>query len=216
MPANRNATSRRAKGLLGALVLAASVFGGAGSASPGATHAAASGSGAAAAAAANLVRFAVDSPAMIQAELIATKYWGASPCGGAVSVSWTDLDPSINGSSTWWNPVSAYGNAGANSQCKITLNQVQDFDWPMFCTVIVHEVGHLLGQQHTTDPASVMYPVYVSPIPQCTGTEAGGAAPGPVAVRAASAKTKSVSTTHKAQSRHKKHKHHHKAKKKHA
>jgi hypothetical protein len=216
MPANRNSTSRRAKGFLGALVLAASVLGGVGSASHGATHTAASGSGATGAAA-NLVRFAVDSPAMVQAELIATKYWGVSPCGGVVSVSWAPLDPSINGSSTWWNPVSAYGNAGANSQCKITLNENQDFGWPMFCSVMVHEIGHLVGQQHTTDPSSVMYPIYLSPLAECGGSEAGAAGSGtsPVAARAATA-ANPASTTHKAHSHHKKHKKPHKAKKTHA
>ncbi|HEU0318939.1 MAG TPA: hypothetical protein VFR49_16515, partial [Solirubrobacteraceae bacterium] len=65
--------------------------------SPGsAAHSAASSAGTAAASTANdLTQFAVDSPAMIHAELIAVKYWGTSPCAGVVSVSWASLDPSI-------------------------------------------------------------------------------------------------------------------------
>lgn len=198
---------RRVTGLLAAGVLAAAGLAGAGSAAPAATagaqHSAADSAGASATS--NLVRFAVDSPAMVQAELIAVKYWNTSPCGGVVSVSWAPLDPSINAASTWWNPVAAYGNASANSQCKITLNQVQDFDWPMFCTVMVHEIGHLVGQQHSTDQTSVMYPVYVAPIPECTGAPTGtSTAPAP-AKAAATIATKPA-TTHKAHSRHKAHK----------
>ncbi len=218
MPApDRILTPRgRATGLLAAAVLAVAALAGVGSAAPAATagaqHSAADAAGASATS--NLVRFAVDSPAMVQAELIAVKYWNTSPCGGAVSVSWAPLDPSINAASTWWNPVAAYGNASANTQCKITLNEVQDFDWPMFCTVMVHEIGHLTGQQHSTDSSSVMYPVYVSPIPECTGAPAGtSVVPAAAKPAAAATVTASSATTHKAHSRHKAHKKKKKAKK---
>jgi hypothetical protein len=216
MPAtDRILTPARAKGLAAALVLAAAGLVGAGSgaapaATSGAQHSAASAAGAGPSA--NLVRFAVDSPAMVQAELVAVKYWNTSPCAGNVSISWAPLDPSINAASTWWNPVAAYGNASANSQCKITLNQNQDFDWPMFCTVMVHEIGHLVGQQHVNDTSSVMYPVYVSPIAECTGA-AAGTTPVPPATAPAAAAAASSTKSHKAHSRHKAHK---KAKAKHA
>jgi hypothetical protein len=199
-----NHVSRRSARALTATLaaVAACVLGVAPASSGTAAHAAADGAGAVATG--NLARFAVDSPPMIQAELIATKYWNATPCSGVVSVSWGALDPSINASSNWWNPVAAYGNAAANAKCTITLNENQNFDWPMFCSVMVHEVGHLVGQQHTTDRASVMYPIYVAPIAECTGTPAGVAAGSPVASQATAAK-KAVKGTHKAQSRNKKH-----------
>ncbi|MCA1690349.1 MAG: matrixin family metalloprotease [Actinobacteria bacterium] len=140
---------------------------------------------------------------------IATKYWNASPCAGVVSVSWSSLDPSINASSDWWNPVAAYGNAAANAKCTITLNQNQDFDWPMFCSVMVHEIGHLVGQQHTTDQASVMYPIYVAPIAECRVAPAGAPVAAPVAARAATtAKAGPVAGRHRAHNRHRTHKRH--------
>jgi hypothetical protein len=219
MPANHTSSTRarRARRAFGVLAVAASLVTGAGAvtaAVPGASsgvaaHSAADGAGVASTTN-DLTQFAVDSPAMIQAELIAVKYWGTSPCGGTVSVSWAALDPSINGSSNWWNPVSAYGNAGQNTQCRITLNQNQAFDWRMFCTVMVHEIGHLVGQQHTTDETSVMYPIYIAPITECTGQPDGSPAAAPVAPQAKAAAA-SAGTTHRAHSTHKAHK---KAKKK--
>ncbi len=214
MPANRSSSrARRVKRVVGTLAAAATLLTGSAALAPSpgsAAHSAANGAGTASASTANdLTQFAVDSPAMIHAELIAVKYWGTSPCGGVVSVSWTALDPSINASSNWWNPVSAYGNAGQNSRCAITLNQSQAFDWPMFCTVMVHEIGHLVGQQHTTDQSSVIYPIYIAPIAECTGTPDGSPAAAPVAQASA---TKSTGLAHKAHSTHKAHKHHKKAK----
>ncbi len=182
MPVSGLRPCRRAAALV--LAAVACMLGASGA--PAASHQAADGAGTASSA--TVGRFAAGSPAMIEAELIATRYWGVSPCGGVVAVSWAPLDPSINGNSTWWNPASAYGNAGANAQCAITLNQSQAFDWPMFCTVMVHEIGHLVGQQHSTDATSVMYPVYVAPIAECQGAPAGAAGARVATVKAHAAK----------------------------
>jgi hypothetical protein len=205
----RTTLGRPARALAGALA-AACVLGGLGGATaPGGASAHTAADAAGAVATGNLVRFAVDSPPMIAAELIATKYWNATPCSGVVGVSWSSLDPSINASSNWWNPVAAYGNAAANTKCTITLNQNQDYDWPMFCSVMVHEIGHLLGQQHTTDPASVMYPIYVAPLAECRAVPAGVPIAAPVSARAATtAKASPAAGRHRAHNRHKTHKRH--------
>jgi hypothetical protein len=207
---------RRAAGLLcaGALVAGAGAASATAGPSSGAHHSAAD--SAAASTQSNVTEFAVNSDAMVRAELIAVEYWNSSPCGGVVGVSWASLDPSINATSDWWNPTEAYGNPAANSSCTITFNEVQAFDWPMFCTVMVHEIGHLTGHQHVTDESSVMYPIYVAPIPQCTGTAPGAVAashPTATAAKATAAAVPSAGTAHKAHSRHKAHKRKHTTKK---
>ncbi len=106
---------------------------------------------------------------------VAIGFWGWAPCGGNVTIQWGKLSPTINAVSTWWNPVAAYGNAQANSDCDVTLNTAQAYTWPMLCTVITHEYGHLTGHQHVPDPSNVMYPVYVQPISQCQTPDPSGA-----------------------------------------
>ncbi|MGI8801026.1 MAG: matrixin family metalloprotease [Solirubrobacteraceae bacterium] len=193
--------ARRLRSLTGALVLAASLLAATGSVAAGGTHAANDG-GTGAAVNSSTV-FPVDSAAMIRAEAIAVVYWNTTPCGGVVTVRWASLDPSINATSNWWNPVAAYGNAGANRQCSITLNQDQNFDWPMFCTVMVHEIGHLTGHPHVADPNSVMNPDYTDSISQCLGTATGA----PTSTRkSTAASATAVPGTHKAHSKKKHHK----------
>jgi matrixin len=164
--------------------------------------------------AADDAQFAVGSLALSDAETIAIYYWGAMPCSGSVDVSWQNLDPSINGVASWWNPVAAYGNATANSDCSISLNLAQDYSWPMLCTVVTHEIGHLTGHDHVTDQTNVMYPVYVGPIPQCIAPPIGVPQPASavstttpthhVSATAASHKAKAAAKKKKAKKKHKK------------
>jgi hypothetical protein len=115
--------------------------------------------------------YPVGGPAMQQARALADKHWGFDPCGTSVAVSWDSLDPSINATSTWWNPSDPYNNPQENNHCQVQFNVNQTFDWPMFCTVFVHEFGHLTGHQHNpSDSADVMYPVYTQPTPECAST----------------------------------------------
>jgi hypothetical protein len=115
--------------------------------------------------------YPVGGPAMQQARALADKHWGFDPCGTSVAISWDSLDPSINATSTWWNPSDPYNNPQENNHCQVQFNVNQAFDWPMFCTVFVHEFGHLAGHQHNqSDSADVMYPVYTQPTPECAST----------------------------------------------
>jgi hypothetical protein len=130
-------------------------------------------------------RFAVGSPGMLVAQDLARRTWGMDPCGGVIDVSWGVDDPSINARSYWANPQSAYDAPALNVQCRIVFNTLLSFDWPKFCTVLVHEYGHLAGHPHSADGPDVMSPIYRAPLPACTALAdpsgvAAAAAPAPL------------------------------------
>lgn len=114
--------------------------------------------------------FPIDGPAIATARRIADATWGYDPCGGDVKLSWNPLSPIINATASWWNPTDGYADPTRNSSCSVTFNELLPFDWPMLCTVLVHEFGHLTGHMHTTDPNSVMFPSYTHPIGECATT----------------------------------------------
>jgi hypothetical protein len=114
------------------------------------------------------VAFGVGSGPMQTAIGLAKAHWGTNPCGGNVTIVWSQLDPSINAQSAWTNPRSAYDNPDLNTDCTVTFNPIADFDWPKFCTVTVHEYGHLSGKPHVNDSNDVMSPYYTKPVPECT------------------------------------------------
>lgn len=122
------------------------------------------------------VTFAIGSPAEVEARQVAVAHWGVDPCGGQVALSWGVDDPGVNARASWSNAISPYANAGQNGQCAVVFNRGQAFDWPKFCTIVVHEYGHLSGEIHSTDGPDVMSPVYHSPSPDCV------AAPNPLPV----------------------------------
>jgi hypothetical protein len=126
--------------------------------------------------------FAVGSEPFNRAVAIAEAQWGRRPCGGHVSYSWDVLPELTNGHATWLNPVAPYADPSLNRNCRIVFNAVASFDWPMFCTVVAHEMGHLLGLRHAEDPRSLMAPLYTAPLAACAEPQpavAAAAAPGP-------------------------------------
>src|SRR3954463_3893220 len=112
-------------------------------------------------------QFAVGGAAMQAAETVARAYWAADACSGQVDVSWTDQPQTINAVSSWKNPTSGYDNPTQNFDCTVEFNRGLSYDWPRFCTVIVHEFGHLTGHQHSPDPNDVMAAYYSHPLQQC-------------------------------------------------
>jgi hypothetical protein len=133
-------------------------------------------------------RWPVGGAALATAMSLATEHWGMSPCNGEVALSWTGgLGPGVNAQSSWANDVDPYRQPSRNSDCAIALSTRVQWDWPMLCTVVIHEVGHLTGHDHVDDEHDIMYYAYVEPAYECTTTAepldpgAGPAAP-PAAV----------------------------------
>ena len=147
--------------------------------------------------------YPVDGAAFATARKIAVANWGYDPCGGTVALSWVTSAPTVNATATWSNPTDPYANPQQNTACSVGFNDQQAYDWPMLCTVFVHEFGHLTGHQHSQDQSDVMFPYYVSPIAACSNTpdpQRAVAAPLPPP----KAKT-AIVTTSTAKPKHKKH-----------
>jgi hypothetical protein len=111
--------------------------------------------------------FAVGTPDMQTAVDVARAHWGGDPCGGQIEVLWTPADAEINATSSWTNPKSAYDDPGLNGDCRVAFNPNAQFDWDKFCTVMVHEYGHLAGRPHAEAAGDVMAAYYTQPLTAC-------------------------------------------------
>jgi hypothetical protein len=87
---------------------------------------------------------------------IALHVWGAPNCGQA-HTEWERMpDPGVYGRAV-------YFSNGRNRDCAIVLNTTnklwrEPLESEMLCTIIVHEMGHLTGHNHSDDWRNVMYP----------------------------------------------------------
>ena len=114
------------------------------------------------------LEFPADGQGMQAAMWAAKAYWGADPCGGQLQVTWADLPEDANALSHWTTfSQDPYANPAENTNCLIEFNRRIVFDWPMLCSVAIHEVGHLLGRQHSDDLNHVMSEVYMRPVSGC-------------------------------------------------
>jgi hypothetical protein len=91
-------------------------------------------------------------PKVERAQAIAVAHWGAAPDCRVWTLKADDLTYPTLGWATranctirinrWW-----YDNYGRRARV-----------WPYFCSLYLHEWGHLLGHAHSDDPEDVMYP----------------------------------------------------------
>src|SRR5438270_4110279 len=88
-----------------------------------------------------------------EAQAIARAAWHGNPCGGHVTIGWSPMAWDTYSASMW--DVVTPGDRMID--CHIAFNSRVTFTWSRFCTIMVHEYGHLTGHDHVPDPNSIMY-----------------------------------------------------------
>ena len=108
------------------------------------------------------------------AQALGATHWQREACGGQVAITWEHLGSRTNAESRWSAPVG--GDPSSYMRCTIAFSLDARWDWPKFCTVTEHELGHLNGHAHVDDAADLMSPYYFDATPECRRAPLPGAA----------------------------------------
>ena len=100
-------------------------------------------------------------------------HWQREACGGQVTITWEHLGARTNAESRWSSAVGA--DPSTYLRCTIAFSLDVHWDWPKFCTITEHELGHLNGHAHVDDDADLMSPYYFDATPECRRAPLPGA-----------------------------------------
>lgn len=102
---------------------------------------------------------------------LAYKFWGVKPCHGHYRVEVTALAESVFGESSWRPPTgrSFYEDPAEWTNCVMRLasslwtQEALEAEWPLACTSVLHEWGHLTGHPHSDEPGAPPEPPGTTP-----------------------------------------------------
>jgi len=96
-----------------------------------------------------------------RATLIARIVWH-DPCVDRMQIQWGAVPPGADGASAWaWT-----------DRCIVVLNDQQPQAWEPFCSLVLHEAGHLAGMGHTDHGIMEPFSVFVHDVSIVNGRRA--------------------------------------------
>lgn len=112
-------------------------------------------------------RFPASGFHMRAATAVAAAQWGQNPCQGQVKLSWQAMDIGLEAQAQWLAPdISDIKDPSSWMGCEIVFNSSAGYSFVKLCSVLVHEMGHLLGREHT-GARGIMAERYSRPAASC-------------------------------------------------
>lgn len=103
------------------------------------------------------VRVDEDHDSTSRAVASAQQFWGSLPCDGNINIHYADL-PSGQAGEARHQEITLPTGQKLIQNCEIAIDR-RRWGQRLYCGIVVHEVGHLRGREHSNNRNSVMYPV---------------------------------------------------------